>query len=145
MTWKALILAAGLGTRLAPYTDITPKPMFTLAGKPLLYHWIKRLEKAGCAEVFINTHHLHTQIEDYIAGNQWAIPVSTVYEPVLLGTAGAVRNIAARWQANDLMVINSDVVCDFDLNELLQWHRANRNDASLLLVDDSALLSLIHI
>lgn len=138
MTWKALILAAGLGTRLAPYTDITPKPMFTLAGKPLLYHWIKRLEKAGCTEIFINTHHLYTQIENYVADNQWAVPVSTVYEPVLLGTAGAVRNIASRWQACDLMVINSDVVCDFDLNELLQWHHTNRNDASLLLTDNPA-------
>lgn len=138
MTWKALILAAGLGTRLAPYTNITPKPMFTLAGKPLLYHWIKRLVKAGCDEIFINTHHLHTQIETYIAANKWPVPVSTVYEPALLGTAGAVRNIAARWLPNDLMVINSDVVCECNLNELLQWHRANGNDVSLLLTHNSA-------
>ena len=128
-------MAAGLGTRLAPYTDITPKPMFTLAGKPLLYHWIKRLEKAGCGAVFINTHHLYSQIEDYIAGNQWAIPVGTVYEPTLLGTAGAVRNIAGHWRQGDLMVINSDVLCDYDLNRLLQWHQTNRHDVSLLLTD----------
>lgn len=135
MTWKALILAAGLGTRLAPYTNITPKPMFTLAGKPLLYHWIKRLENAGCSEVFINTHHLHTQIEAYIADNHWDLPVSTIFEPELLGTGGAVRNLASRWQNGDLVVINSDVVCPCDLNALLEWHRTNRHDVSLLLTD----------
>lgn len=135
MTWKALILAAGQGTRLAPYTDITPKPMFTLAGKPLLYHWIKRLVKAGCHEVFINVHHLHGQIEAYIADNRWSVPVATVFERELLGTGGAVRNIAPRWQTGDLMVINSDVVCPYDLSALLEWHRANRHDVSLLLTD----------
>lgn len=135
MTWKALILAAGLGTRLAPYTDVTPKPMFTLAGKPLLYYWIRRLAKAGCGEIFINTHHLHTQIEAYIATNTWDVLVHTFYEPVLLGTAGAVQNIADHWRETDLMVVNSDIICDCDLTELLQWHRRSQNEVSLLLTD----------
>ena len=59
---KALILAAGLGTRLRPYTENTPKPLFTLAGRPLLDIIISGLIDAGCKAIIINTHHLHQRI-----------------------------------------------------------------------------------
>ena len=58
---KAMILAAGYGTRLRPYTNHTPKPLFSIAGRPLLDEIIRRLVRAGCDAVIINTHHLHRQ------------------------------------------------------------------------------------
>lgn len=122
-----------MGTRLAPYTDVTPKPLFTLQGRPLLYYWLTRLAKAGCAQVFINTHHLHEQIETYLAANVWPLQIQTVHEPILLGTGGAIKNIGPWWQDSDLMVINSDIVCDFNLVDLMTWHHWLHNDVSLLL------------
>lgn len=135
MTYKALILAAGLGTRLAPYTNVTPKPMFTLMGQPLLHYWIKRLAQTGCAEIFINTHHLHEQIETYIACNAWPLPVQTFYEPQILGTGGAIKNLAPYWQNDNLIIINSDIICDFDLTAFLRFHQTANNDVSLLLAN----------
>ena len=67
---KALILAAGYGTRLRPYTNHTPKPLFSIAGRPLLDIIIDNLQKAGCKAVIINTHHLHQEIETFVAAQQ---------------------------------------------------------------------------
>jgi NDP-sugar pyrophosphorylase family protein len=74
---KALILAAGLGTRLRPYTENTPKPLFTLAGRPLLDIIISRLIDAGCKAIVINTHHLYQKINLYLTGQNYLIPVFT--------------------------------------------------------------------
>jgi len=82
---KALILAAGYGTRLQPYTDHTPKPLFTIAGRPLLGVIIDKLQQAGCKSVIINTHHLHHAIEAFVAAQGYSIPVATRYEPKILG------------------------------------------------------------
>ena len=67
---KAMILAAGYGTRLRPYTDHTPKPLFSIAGRPLLDVTIDKLQRAGFRSVIINTHHLHQQIEAFIASRR---------------------------------------------------------------------------
>ena len=88
---KALILAAGLGTRLRPFTDHTPKPLFTVSGRALLDITIAKLIEAGCTAVMINTHHLHDQIERFVARQIYAIPVQTRYEPRILGTGGASK------------------------------------------------------
>ena len=63
---KALILAAGFGTRLLPYTLTVPKPLFTLMSKPVLGHCIEQLVNMGCSQIIINTHYLHKQIREYI-------------------------------------------------------------------------------
>ena len=63
---KALILAAGFGTRLRPYTETIPKPLFPIDGRPLLDIHIRRLYRAGCRALIVNTHHLHDQIADFI-------------------------------------------------------------------------------
>jgi len=67
-----MILAAGYGTRLRPYTDHTPKPLFTIAGRPLLDVIIGQLQKAGCTAVIINTHHLHHQIETFLTAQNYS-------------------------------------------------------------------------
>jgi len=70
---KALILAAGYGTRLRPYTSHTPKPLFTIAGRPLLGVIIDKLQQAGCKSIIINTHHLHHDIEAFVAAGRLPI------------------------------------------------------------------------
>lgn len=135
---KAMILAAGFGTRLRPFTAHTPKPLFPVGGRPLLDLMIASLEQAGCREIIINTHHLHRQIETYIAGRNNAIPVTTRFEPRILGTGGAIKNAADFWDGRPFMVVNSDIVTDIPLRAVYDAHLRHRHPATMVLVDDRA-------
>ncbi len=133
---KALILAAGLGTRLRPYTESTPKPLFTLAGRPLLDIIISKLIDADCKAIVINTHHLHQKINSYITGQCYSIPVFTRHEPVILGTGGAIKNVADVLSDSPFMVINSDIFTDIDLKKVYEFHMNHRYPATLVLHND---------
>src|SRR5512143_1847956 len=132
---KALILAAGLGTRLLPYTRVIPKPLFPLAGRPLLEHHIRNLSAAGCEAVMVNTHHLHEQIEAFLASSRFDIPVSTRHEPDILGTGGAIRNVRDFWDERPFFVINADIFCAIDLGKVYAFHLRRRPSATLVLLD----------
>ena len=127
---KAMILAAGYGTRLQPYTNHTPKPLFPIAGRPLLDAIIRRLQQAGCRAVIVNTHHLHQQIEDFIAGQHYSLEVYTRHEPQILGTGGAVKNVADFWDNQPFMVINADIIADIDLAKVYITHCRHRPAAT---------------
>jgi len=107
---KALVLAAGFGQRLEPYTHTTPKPLFTIAGRPILDIVIRKLSAAGITAITVNTHHLHHQIENYLAGQTYEIPVTTRFEPEILGTGGAIKNLTDFWDNEPFLVANSDIV-----------------------------------
>ena len=132
---KAMILAAGLGTRLLPFTESTPKPLFTISGRPLLDIIIHSLQSAGCKAVIINTHHLYKDIDAFLASQHYAIPVYTLYEPVILGTAGAIKNAAYFWDTQPFMVVNSDIVTDIDLRKVYDFHLSHNHHATLVLHD----------
>ena len=121
---KALLLAAGLGTRLRPLTDRTPKCLVPIAGVPLLDVWIARLAEAGVHEVRVNTHHLAPVVEAHVAAAGYPIPVRTVHETTLLGTAGTIA--AHRdWLADgDAIVAHADNYALFDVASLVAAHRA---------------------
>ncbi len=133
---KALILAAGLGTRLHPFTEHTPKPLFPVAKQPLLEIIIDQLINAGCRAIIINTHHLHADIDAFIANKDYGLPVLTRHEPIILGTGGAIKNIADFWSTEPLMVINGDVLCDIDLGKVFEMHRSQACAATLVLTDN---------
>jgi NDP-sugar pyrophosphorylase family protein len=133
---KALILAAGLGTRLKPYTENTPKPLFTLAGRPLLDIIISGLIDADCKAIVINTHHLHQRINSYLAEKKYPIPVYTRHEPDILGTGGAIKNVADFWGHSPFMVINSDIFTDIDLKKVYEFHLNHPHPATLVLHND---------
>lgn len=133
---KALILAAGLGTRLRPFTLTTPKALFTLAGKPLLEIHIRKLAAAGCEAVGVNTHHLPGPIEAFVAAQQFDIPVHLRHEPAIRGTGGAIKNWADFWDHRPFMVINADIYATIDLREVYEFHLRRRPAATLVLVDD---------
>jgi NDP-sugar pyrophosphorylase family protein len=132
---KAMILAAGLGTRLAPYTDHTPKPLFTINQRPILALTIDRLRQSGCSEIIINTHHRHQQIESFVAAQEFDLPVTTRYEPQILGTGGGIRNIADWWGDGPLLVINADIVCDIDLAQVVACHRKHAQAVTMVMHD----------
>ncbi len=133
---KAMILAAGFGTRLLPYTEITPKPLFTIAGQPLLDIIIRKLEHAGFEAIIINTHHHWQKIDSFLARQKYSIPVYTRYEPVILGTGGAIKNVADFWDDKPFMVINSDIVTNIDLKKVYNFHLNHDQLATMVLHDD---------
>ncbi|MDP2646137.1 MAG: sugar phosphate nucleotidyltransferase [Desulfobacterales bacterium] len=133
---KALILAAGFGTRLRPYTANTPKPLFSIFNRPILDFIILNLQKAGCRAILINTHHLHQKITSFIARQNYSIPVQTRYEPEILGTGGAIRNAADFWDDQPFLAINSDIVTNIDLKQVYNFHLAHNHPVTLVLYDD---------
>ncbi len=133
---KAIILAAGLGTRLLPFTHHTPKPLFTLNQRPILDLAIERLIVAGCRKIIINTHHLHERIEQFLSGQHYTIPVETRHEPEILGTGGAIRNVADFWENEPLLVFNADIVTDLDLAQLYDFHVANSCAVTMAMHDN---------
>jgi aminoglycoside/choline kinase family phosphotransferase/GTP:adenosylcobinamide-phosphate guanylyltransferase len=139
---KAMILAAGYGTRLQPYTDHTPKSLFSIAGRPLLDVIIGQLQKAGCKALIINTHHLHHKIETFLAAQNYNLEVDTRFEPQILGTGGAIKNVADFWDNQPFMVINADIVADIDLAEVYRAHCRHHPPATLVLCDDPAFNSV---
>ncbi len=132
---KALILAAGLGTRLRPYTLKKPKPLFTINNEAVLASVIHKLASAGCREIAVNTHHLSGQIEKFLKKGQYPARVFTRYEPVILGTGGAIANLADFWDAEPFFVVNGDIVFDIDLNSVIACHRSHSHPATLVLHD----------
>lgn len=133
---KALILAAGLGTRLLPYSAHTPKPLFPVDGSPLLDIMIRSLEQAGCRAVMVNTHHLNREIEAFLARQSYSIPVDTRYEPEILGTGGAIRNAADFWDEQPFIVVNSDIVTDLDFKKLYRFHMGHPHPATMVLCNN---------
>ncbi len=132
---KALILAAGFGTRLLPHTRTRPKPLFTLAGKSILEITIEKLIGIGCTDIVVNTHHLHGQIEAFIRKAGFGVPVHTRYEPCILDTGGAIKNVRDIMGSSDFMVINADIVTDIDLKSVWQCHCNGNWPATLVLHD----------
>jgi len=132
---KAMILAAGLGSRLRPFTINTPKPLFPVAGRPLLDIIICSLQDAGCKAIIINTHHLYEKIDSFLAGRKYSIPIFTRYEPLILGTGGAIKNVADFWDDQPFMVVNSDILTDIDLRDVYDFHLNHKYPATLVLHD----------
>ena len=131
-----MILAAGFGTRLLPYTRNTPKPLFTIAGRPILDLAIRRLAAAGCREIIINTHHLNDRIDAFLRSQRYDIPVHTSFEPTILGTGGAVKKVAHFWDNHPFVVINSDIVTDVDLKAVYRFHLDHNHPVTLVLHDE---------
>ena len=132
---KALILCAGLGTRLLPHTQHIPKPLFPINGKPLLDRIIQSLIQAGCRAIMINTHHRHRDIEAFIKTQRYAISVRTCHEPRILGTGGAIRNIHDFWDQDAFIVINGDIVTNIDLKTVYDFHQQHPHPVTLVLHD----------
>jgi mannose-1-phosphate guanylyltransferase len=129
---KAFLLAAGVGSRLRPITDVTPKCMLAVGGRPLLDIWLDAFDRAGVDEVLVNLHHLPDVVGRHLAAHRGQPTVRTVYEPELLGSAGT---LAANGQWVDgeelFLVCNADNLTDFDLRSLVDAHQEHGAIATL--------------
>jgi mannose-1-phosphate guanylyltransferase len=131
---KAFLLAAGLGTRLRPLTDTVPKCLVEIDGIPLLDLWLEQLARAGVTEALVNLHHFADQVEHHVAERSQPIPIRTVHEPTLLGSAGTLRTNRDFVRGEELfLAINADNLTDFDLRVLVDAHRAADSLATLAL------------
>ncbi len=134
--WRAMILAAGFGTRLRPHTTHTPKALFPIDGQPIIDRTIRRLIAAGCRGILINTHHLHRQINAFIAARPYPVPVEIRYEPEILGTGGGIKNAADFFgDRQPFMVLNSDIVTDISLADVYAFHGSHPGRVTLVLYD----------
>ena len=133
---KALVLAAGMGERLRPLTDVTPKPMLELGGRPLIRYPLAILRRAGITDVAINVHHLASAIQNGLGdGAQLGLRITYAPEPVLLGTGGplnGLRKFLSEGESTFVMA-NSDTILDLDLRAMLAFHRDNGAIATIAL------------
>lgn len=123
---KAVLLAAGVGTRLRPITNTKPKCLVEINGVPLLDIWLSQLSKHPNIEhIYINTHYLSDVVELHLKTNWSAMNnLSTWYEPELLGTAGTLAHHADELAGSEVLLIHADNLSLFSLDEFIECHLA---------------------
>ncbi|MES1245931.1 MAG: NDP-sugar synthase [Acidobacteriota bacterium] len=131
---RALVLAAGLGTRLRPLTDVAPKPLLPVAGLPILGHTLQQLAAAGCEAAAINLHHRGEQIRERFGDTFAGMPLVYSEESELLGTLGALHPLKSFLVGADMVVlINGDSLCRWPLKKLIRRYQSDGALATLLL------------
>lgn len=136
---RVLILAAGLGTRLRPLTDIVPKCLVDVGGKPMLQHWLEKIEKLDekPTEVFVNLFYKKDLVKEFLYGFKASFPIKSVVEKKLLGTGGTLLNLIRKHNDEDMLVIHCDNYFDDELNDFLKEASSKLN----LLNADGVVLS----
>lgn len=131
---KAMVLAAGFGTRLGQLTRDVPKPMLLLRGQPILSHIISHLKRHGFDEIAVNLHFMPDHIRNHFGtGAKWNVQLHYSIEPQLLGTAGGVKNIEKFLRSTEPFLVHyGDVITDQDFSAMLHFHRERRALATLL-------------
>lgn len=132
---KAMIFAAGLGTRLHPLTDNMPKALVPVAGKPMLERVILRLKEAGFTDITVNIHHFGEQIIDFLRANQnFGIEIHVSDErDLLLDTGGGIKKARPFLDGNEpFLVHNADILSEIDLAAFYRHHLAGNAEATLL-------------
>ncbi|MDI6796664.1 MAG: sugar phosphate nucleotidyltransferase [Desulfatibacillaceae bacterium] len=131
----AMILAAGLGTRLLPATKTIPKPLFPILGEPVIGRMILGLVRSGCTKIVINVHHLADAVKAFVLSRNWGAEIVLVHEPVLLGTGGAIANAHSHFRKGPFIVVNADIVADIDLAAIFAFHKSHDKPATLVMHD----------
>jgi NDP-sugar pyrophosphorylase family protein len=130
---KAFILAAGIGTRLKPFTDTIPKALVPVAGMPMLEIVIRRLAASGFTSLLINVHHFAGQVTEFVDKNHsFGLDISFSDESdLLLDTGGAIRKAAAFFANEDFLVHNVDILTNMDYHSLMDAHAGSGALATL--------------
>ncbi len=128
---KAIILAGGLGTRLRPLTNDTPKPLLLIKGKPIIEHAIENFKKHNILDIVLSVGYMSEKIQEYFKdGKELGVNISYCIEDEPLGTGGAIKK-AANGIKENFVAINGDNLCDFDWTDIISLH--DRNDAKVTL------------
>ena len=129
---QAMILAAGFGTRLLPYTNYRPKPLFPVLNTPLLLAAIRRLKNSGFSRIIVNCHHLGEQI---VTGLEVIDGVTIQHEEQILGTGGGLRRALDTLDDKPVLVINGDIYHSIDVKELYLFHLRNGHGVTMAVHD----------
>jgi mannose-1-phosphate guanylyltransferase len=130
---KAIILAGGLGTRLRPLTNETPKPLLPVGGKPIVEHAINNFKKYGITDIILSIGYKADKIKDYFGdGNKFGVNISYCIEDEPLGTGGAIKK-AAKDIHETYLAINGDNLADFNWKEIIGVHKKNNAQVTLSL------------
>jgi mannose-1-phosphate guanylyltransferase len=130
---QAIILAAGLGTRLRPLTEKMPKALIPVGGRPLIHYSLGLLKKYGVRNVVVNLHYLGEQIERALGdGSQLGLNIRYSWEKKILGTGGGIRQAAAFFPQQPVLVMNSDILIDADLGALQRFHEKKKSIATMV-------------
>jgi NDP-sugar pyrophosphorylase family protein len=137
---KAMIFAAGMGSRLKELTRDTPKCLMSLGKETILEHVVARLKAAGVSSIVINVHHLADQVVDFVKSkDNFGLTVNFSREAVLLDTGGGLKKVAAHFAQEEAFIIhNADVFCDTDLGALVKKHAAENSIATLAVMKRSS-------
>jgi len=130
----ALLLAAGLGTRLRPLTDVLPKCLVPIRGRPLLEYWLQALVTADIAPIVVNTHYHAELVEAYIAACPWSDRIVVSPERELLGTGGTLIANATRFSAGPVLVAHADNLSAFEPSAFLAAHAGRPAEAALTMM-----------
>jgi NDP-sugar pyrophosphorylase family protein len=134
---RAMVLAAGFGTRLRPLTLTTPKPLVPVADRPFLDHLLAWLRGGGIREVVINLHHLGALIERHVGdGSRFRLSVRYSPEPTILDTGGGIKHAERLLAGEPFVVANADSLLEVSLHELCEFHRARGGVATMALRAD---------
>lgn len=121
---KAMVMAAGLGTRLAPLTDFIPKPMMPIANRPVLHHLLNLLRRHDIREVGVNLHAFPDTIQSYFGdGSALGLDIHWSFEEELLGTAGGTKKLEDLWAGETILITSGDGLHDIDVTALLGHHK----------------------
>jgi mannose-1-phosphate guanylyltransferase len=131
---KALLLAAGIGSRLAPLTDVLPKCLMPIGGKPLLGYWLEMLRQAEVTDIVVNLHHHAELVRDYIARSRFAASVTTSFEAQLLGTGGTLLNHRARFSKGPTLLAHADNLTYFSPRCFFKAHHARPANAVMTMM-----------
>lgn len=117
---RALLLAAGLGTRLRPLTNSMPKCLVEIGGRPLLDYWFELLAKGGISEILVNLHYLPDAVEKYLLSCPYPVTINSVYEEKLLGTGGTLLGNRDFFGEEPVMLIHADNLSLFDMQAFIE-------------------------
>ena len=130
--FRALLLAAGKGTRLRPYTEQWPKCLMPICGHPLLEYWLCTLHKNNLSRVLVNVHHLRHLVQKFLDRERFEGWVSSIYEPNLLGTAGSLREYYSYFSNAKTVLIHADNWCLCSFDQFLEFHTNHRPVGTLM-------------
>jgi len=137
---KAMVLAAGFGTRLHPLTRVLPKPMFPVLGRPLLSHTFDLLRSANISEAAVNIHHLPNCIIDYFKIEKPPfLNLHFSHEEKILGTAGGIKKMQSFLEDGPFILINSDIITDINLNLVINFHKKKNSKLTLVVRQNNSL------
>ncbi|MDQ3022537.1 MAG: sugar phosphate nucleotidyltransferase [Bacteroidota bacterium] len=129
---KAMILSAGFGTRLTPYTDILPKALIKYRNIPMINYQIERLKNVGVKELVVNAHHLPDEVIDYFSKNAFGLKINVIVEDEILGTGGGILNAEKFFKDEKFfLVINADIETDFEIGMIITHHKSHNPFATL--------------